>query len=185
MINRNRSRSQIRNNSRNNSRRNSRRNKSGGASATMFSSNNPSFAALLAAFILDDHQGEVKWSLEGGFDESQSQIYGVLPYLHLNIDENTFRKMLEAGRCKETRVLTKDCTDKGLNKELEGVKFSCSAQTNRGVRALIDSIISSITNPERFNARTNGRRVLEVVREKMNYQVEKKLITENSIKWSQ
>ena len=179
MVQGNRSRSQ----KRNNARRNSKQNKRGGAN--MFSSNNPSFAAMLGAFILDDHQGDVKWSLDGGFHESQTQIYGILPFLHLNIDENTFRKMLEAGRCKETRVLTKDCKDKGLNTELKGVDFSCSAQTNRGVRALIASTISSITNPERFNARTNGRRVLEVVREKMNYQVEKKLITENSIKWSQ
>jgi len=179
MVQGNRSRSQ----KRNNARRNSKQNKRGGAN--MFSPNNPSFAAKLAAFMLDDHQGEVRWSENGGFHESQTQIFGVLPFLHLNVTENTFKEMLEKGRCKETRVLTKACKNKGLDTELTKVDFSCSKQSNKGVRALVLSTVSSINNLERWNARTNGRRVLEFVREKMNLQVQKGLITSKSLEWSQ
>ena len=142
-----------------------------------------SFAAKLAAFILDDHRGAVKWSEKSGFAAGQPHIFGVLPFLHLNVTERKFREMLVSGQVPQMAVLSKDCTSKKLNTKLRKVEFSCKKQCEVGVKALADSVISSVTSPARWDARRNGRRVASVLQRLMSKQVGMGVIQKSSVKW--
>jgi len=42
------------------------------------------FAAKLAAFVLENHKGDkVEFAIKGGFADDQKYIFGILPFLHL------------------------------------------------------------------------------------------------------
>ena len=143
-----------------------------------------SFAARLAAFILDDHKGPVRWTEKDGFPAGQPCVFGVLPFLHLNISESKFRQMLKEGQGKEISSVEKDCNSKKLNKKLSKVGFSCANQSAVGVKALSDSVISSINSPSRWMARKNGRKVASQLQKYMNKQVELGIIPASSVQWS-
>ena len=145
--------------------------------------NKVSFAAKLAAFILEDHRGRVEWSEEDGFAEGQPHVFGVLPFLHLNISEKVFRKMLASGQAHNIKYLAADCESKDLNKKLEAVSFNCNEQSSVGVNALHDSTTEGITNKNRWEARKNGRRVLSQVEKYMRKQNDLKIIKSSSIAW--
>ena len=54
------------------------------------------FAAKLAAFVLENHKGDkVEFAIKGGFADDQKYIFGILPFLHLNITKDQFRQMLK------------------------------------------------------------------------------------------
>ena len=55
---------------------------------------NTSFAAKLAAFILESVKDTIYFSKQTGFSDKHHQIFGVLPYLHMNISEKEFRTQL-------------------------------------------------------------------------------------------
>lgn len=149
-----------------------------------FTASRASFAARLAAFILDDHKGPVRWTEKGGFPAGQPCVFGVLPFLHLNISEAKFRQMLRDGHAKETSTVEKDCNAKKLNKKLSKVGFSCANQSSVGVKALSTSVISSINDPARWMARRNGRKVASQLQKYMNKQVDLGIIPASSVKWS-
>jgi hypothetical protein len=148
-----------------------------------FTAKRASFAARLAAFILDDHRGAVKWTEKGGFAAGQPYVFGVLPFLHLNISEAKFRQMLRDGQAKETDVVSKDCNSKKLNTKLKKVGFSCARQSAVGVNALSASVISSINDPNRWMSRRNGRKVASQLQRFMHKQVELGIIPASSVKW--
>jgi hypothetical protein len=147
------------------------------------SANKASFAAKLAAFVLDDHRGAVKWTEKGGFAAGQPHVFGVLPFLHLNVSESKFREMLKSGESSEANTLSKDCNAKKLNTKLSKVGFSCKGQSSIGVKALAGSTISSVTAPARWESRKNGRRVLSQLQKLMNTQVNLGIIPASSVQW--
>ena len=148
-----------------------------------FTAKRATFAARLAAFILDDHKGPVRWSEKGGFPNGQPCVFGVLPFLHLNISEAKFRQMLRDGQAKETAVVSKDCNSKKLNTKLSKVGFSCAGQSAIGVKALSSSVVSSINDSNRWMARKNGRKVASQLQRFMHKQVELGIIPASSVKW--
>ena len=145
--------------------------------------NKVSFAARLGAFILDDHKGKIRWSEKTGFAAGQPHIFGILPFFHMNITENKFREMLSQGRSQQVASLSKVCTSKKLDKVLEAVDFHCDKQCPVGVKAITESVISSINSPERWNSRRNGRRVLSAIQKLMHKQESMGSITKQSLVW--
>ena len=65
----------------------------GGRSKTR--SGNISCAAKLGAFMLESVKGKLIFNKNTGFTNKHPQVYGVLPYLHMNISEGLFRKSMD------------------------------------------------------------------------------------------
>ena len=143
-----------------------------------------SFAAKLGAFILQglDANQEVIWSEKNGFSNKQPQVTGVLPFLHLNINESRFRALLRGSHGNHVNSLTKACNDKNLNTLLEKVSFNCRKQSDNGITGLEDALVSSIKNS--WNMRATGRKHLNAVARHMRTQVEKEIIKPPSIVWA-
>ena len=144
---------------------------------------NPTFAAKLAAFILEGLKDKkVKFSKTDGFSDKQPQISGVLPYLHMNIKEvNVVKKFKETQKMR-VGGLSKICKKKGLEKSLSSVNFNCDKQSKNGVISINKSIIDSINN--RWGIRKNGQKHLKELKKYMEWQVKNKVIPASSLKWA-
>lgn len=160
----------------NRSRRNSRR--------SVRNSRRPTFAAQLGAFILQglSPNTTVTWSVENGFSNKQTQVSGVLPFLHLNIKEHQFRDLLRNSHNNHVKTLEDLCNGEKLNEVLHKVNFNCNRQSNNGVSGLEDAIVDSIKNS--WNMRANGRKHLATVERHMRKQVELKIIRPSSVVWA-
>jgi hypothetical protein len=159
----------------------SRRNKSRTRSGRQFRGN-PTFAAKLAAFILESVKDKIYFSKNNGFSNKHHQVFGVLPYLHMNISETEFRNQLKASDKSRVSSLTKLCNKNKLNRKLSKVKFNCTKQSNSGVYSTNESIIDSINN--RWNIRKNGQKRLRTIMKTMEWQVKNKVIPASSLKWA-
>ena len=180
------------NNSRNN--KNSRKNtlRSNGSNSKKRSRNNssvankkqPTFAAKLAAFILQGvpAKEKISWSETGGFSGKQKQVSGVLPYLHLNISEKEFRSQLKGAQSMSIEKMGKVCKSKKLEKKLSKVNFNCVKQCTNGVLSVEDGLIDSIKN--RWNMRSNGKKHLSMIEKYMNLQVKMGIIPTSSVAWA-
>ena len=87
-----------------------------------------SFAAKLAAFICENQDlSKTHGNPHEGFNnDGGKQVTGVLPFLHLNINEKQFTLLLEGASgslVKATRIL---CDKKQLNRKLKSVGFNLS-----------------------------------------------------------
>ena len=160
---------------RSSTRRSSRRTRSSGR---------VSFAAKLGAFILQGlgSNTSVQWSVENGFSNKQTQVSGVLPFLHLNVSENQLRALLKGSHGNHVRTLTSLCNAKDLNTRLRKVNFNCRKQSNNGITGLEDALISSINNS--WNMRATGRRHLGTVAKLMRKQVDLGIIKPASVVWA-
>jgi hypothetical protein len=147
-------------------------------------SRKPSFASKLGAFILQglNTKTKVKWSVNDGFSNSQPQVTGILPFLHINVTEGNLRALLRGSNTNHVRTLTGLCNDKNLNSVLQNVKFNCNRQSNNGISGFEQAIIDSINNS--WNMRSNGRKHLATIEKHMRKQVELKLIPVKSIAWA-
>jgi len=121
----------------------------------------PSFAAKLAAFMLEGVQNEIFISKTGGFSGKHHQVFGVLPFLHMNITEKQFMGLVNNNHSILGSNLTKLCKKQNLNKSLKKVKFNCQKQSNSGIVALNMGLVDSINN--RYNIRKNGRKRTEEI----------------------
>lgn len=65
--------------------------------------------AKLGAFMLESVDYVVSFSETNGFKASQTQVAGVLPYLHMNISEKQFRDKLNSTHKARAKVLAKLC----------------------------------------------------------------------------
>lgn len=166
-------------------RRNSRsvrRNRSSRRSRTVRGgARNPSFAAQLGAFLLEGAKGNIEFSFDGGFSEKVPEVFGVLPYLHMNVSKNTFRSHLADSRNNRVSALSKVCRSKNLDNKLSAVDFSCRKQPQQGVLALDNAIVDSIVNG--WNSRSNGRKYLLQVLKYQREQAERGLIPKASVEW--
>ena len=149
--------------------------------------NKVTFAAKLAAFVLENHKGkEVKFAEEGGFHNDQNFIFGILPFLHLNIKKDQFSTLLAKGQHPLIQELTDLCSKSDAVKEIKReVDFQCDAQSSTGIRdGLIESVIENIDSPRRWASRKHGRTIAKEVAKNMNFQVDKELISQASVEWA-
>jgi hypothetical protein len=142
---------------------------------------NPTFAAKLAAFILESVKDTIYFNKKSGFSNKHHQVFGVLPYLHMNISETEFRKQLKDSQTNRNRSLTKLCNKNKLNKKLSSVGFNCKNQSTSGVHSVNESIVDSINN--RWNMRKNGQKRLKTIMKTMQWQVKNNKIPSSSLKW--
>ena len=174
------------NSKRNNSNRNNsnRNNSNNSKKKSIKNSKQPSFAAKLGAFILEavSSKEKIVWSKDKGFTAKHPQIFGVLPFLHLNITEKQLRSMLNKSHKSHLNSLSNLCSGQKLNTVLNKVNFNCKNQSNKGILSLENSVIDSINN--RWNMRANGRQHLAVLEKCMRKQVELKIIPAKSIDWA-
>ena len=147
-------------------------------------SSRPSFAQKLAAFLLQGVKDfrDSDFSKRSGFTTRHHEIAGVLPFLHMNIKESDFLRMLNTASPKLGQSLASTCNQKNLNKTLKMVDFKCNPQSMSAVSALNKGIVDSINN--RYSIRHNGRKVLAKVLSRMTWQVNNNKIPAASLKWS-
>ena len=146
-----------------------------------------SFAAKLAAFVLENHKGDkVEFAIKGGFADDQKYIFGILPFLHLNITKDQFREMLKRGESAEVAFLTEICKNNPAAQSINPiVGFNCEPQSRTGVKTgVINSVVSNITSNSKWISRKKGRKILSQIKKNMGIQVKQGLITEASLKWS-
>ena len=141
-----------------------------------------SFATLLGAFMLENLQGTVIFSKKTGFSKKQTLVSGVLPYLHMNITEKGFVKMLNDSSSTLAENLTKNCVSKNLNNTLQKVGYDCQKQSVAGIGSLNVGLVESINN--RYNIRAKGQQNLTDILRFMTWQVKNKKIPKASIQWA-
>tara|TARA_B100001175_G_C19250244_1_gene514307 strand:+ start:202 stop:738 length:537 start_codon:yes stop_codon:yes gene_type:complete len=145
-----------------------------------------SFAAKLAAFICENQDlSKTHGNPHEGFNnDGGKQVTGVLPFLHLNINEKQFTLLLEGASgslVKATRIL---CDKKQLNRKLKSVGFNCKKNSTKGINnGFLNAISESIHSG--WKHRKNGRRVLNFIEKIMRKQVKLNIIPKSSIKWTQ
>ena len=145
------------------------------------------FAAKLAAFVLENHKGDkVEFAIKGGFADDQKYIFGILPFLHLNIKKEEFREMLKRGQGAEVAFLTEICNNNQAAQSINPiVGFNCEPQSTTGVKTgVINSTVSNITSNSKWISRKKGRKILSQIKKNMRIQVDQGLITDASLQWS-
>ena len=159
-----------------------------GSSSLKSQAKKVTFAAKLAAFVLENHKGdEVEFAIKGGFADHQKYIFGILPFLHLNIKKEEFRQMLKAGESAEAAFLTEICNNNQAAQSIDSVVgFNCEPQSKTGVNTgVINSVISNINSNSKWVSRKKGRKILKQIKKNMGIQVKQRLITKESLKWSE
>jgi hypothetical protein len=144
----------------------------------------PSFAAKLGAFMLQGIKDEIHFDKKNGFSDKHMSVYGVLPYLHMNITEKEFRQLMVDSAKNDkayNRILSEKCNSKKLNKKLEKVKFHCEKQIHSSIMSLNLSVIDSINN--RYKIRKQGQKNLKTILGFMKWQVDNNIIPKSSIEW--
>tara|TARA_Y100000389_G_C17427182_1_gene500269 strand:+ start:207 stop:803 length:597 start_codon:yes stop_codon:yes gene_type:complete len=143
------------------------------------------FAARLAAFVLENHKGNVEFEEEGGFKEGQPYIFGILPFLHLNISYKDFRRLSRVGEKSKINRLNSLCTKSEAVKSIQDkVDFRCLPQSKKGVFGITDATLANINSKDKWNSRTHGRKILAEIKKNMEFQVKKGLISDKSLAWS-
>jgi hypothetical protein len=145
-------------------------------------SGNISFAAKLGAFMLEAVKGQIVFNKTAGFTNKHPPVYGVLPYLHMNISESSFRKSIDLSKSIRLKHLSKLCNKKKLNKTLSKVNFNCNTQPLNGVKSVNNSIIDSVNN--RWGIRQNGRKRLKEILKAQRWQVSQGIIPAKSLEWA-
>jgi hypothetical protein len=142
-------------------------------------SNNISFAAKLAAFILEGlHETPI---LDGNDANMQQEVSGAIPYLHMNIMESDVINKFKETEKMRINGLSKICGKKDLKTSLKSVNFKCKPQSKNGVISINKSIIDSINN--RWNIRHNGRKHLKIICKYMIGQFKQGKIPKESLLW--
>jgi hypothetical protein len=145
-------------------------------------SGNISFAAKLGVFMLESVNGKLIFNKNTGFTNKHPQVYGVLPYLHMNISEGSFRKSLDLSKPVRLKHLSKLCHKKKLNKKLSKVNFNCNIQPLNGIKSVNNSILDSVNN--RWSIRQNGRKRLREILVAQKWQVKQGIIPAKSLEWA-
>ena len=145
-------------------------------------SSKPSFAQRLGAFLLEGVKGKIFFSETTGFSDKHTGVFGVLPFLHMNIQEQTFKKMLTNSNGSLKEVLNNRCKEKKLDDVLQHVDYNCDSQCDAGIEALCEAIMDSINN--RYKIRKNGQKRLAEMHGFMSWQVANKKIPAASIEWA-
>ena len=141
-----------------------------------------SFSAKLAAFMLNGLTENVKCGPTLGFERfQQTEVLGLLPYLHLNITQEEYTDILKSTQPSMTKVLTKICKDKKLDTSLKAVGFKCSVHSKIGADVLINRMIDTINVG--YSARLNGKKKAAQMAAFMKMQNKKGNIPAASVEW--
>lgn len=145
----------------------------------------PSFAAKLAAFICENQDFSKTHgnSTEGFNNDGGKQVTGVLPFLHLNINEKQFTLLLNGASGNLVKACNILCNKKNLNEKLRSLGFNCKKNSIKGINnGLLNAISESIHSG--WKGRKNGRRVINFIENIMREQVKLGIIPKSSIKWA-
>ena len=150
------------------------------------SGNKASFAAKLAAFICENQDfKKTHGNPTNGFNnDGGKQVTGVLPFLHLNINEKQFTLLLDGASGSLVKACNILCNKKNLNKKLKSLGFNCKKNSSKGINnGLLNAISESIHSG--WKGRKNGRRVISFIENIMRKQEKLGIIPKSSIKWAQ
>ena len=150
------------------------------------SGNRASFAAKLAAFICENQDFSKTHGnpTEGFNNDGGKQVTGVLPFLHLNINETQFTLLLDGASGSLVKACNILCNKKNLNKKLKSLGFNCKKNSLKGINnGLLNAISESIHSG--WKGRKNGRRVISFIENIMRKQEKLGIIPKSSIKWAQ
>jgi len=150
------------------------------------SGNRASFAAKLAAFICENQDFSKTHGnpTEGFNNDGGKQVTGVLPFLHLNINEKQFTLLLDGASGSLVKACNILCNKKNLNKKLKSLGFNCKKNSLKGINnGLLNAISESIHSG--WKGRKNGRRVISFIENIMRKQEKLGIIPKSSIKWAQ
>ena len=140
-----------------------------------------SFAAKLGAFMLESVEGKIVFSMKDGFTSKHPQVFGVLPYLHMNISETSFRNQLNKSSNSRRKSLSRMCNRHRLEKHLKKVNFSCKTQPKACIQSLDRGLIDSINN--RWSIRQNGQKHVRDILRYQRQQVKAGIIPSRSVDW--
>ena len=144
------------------------------------SRNGPSFAAKLAAFMLEGLETVPR--LDGNDNNMQNEVSGAIPYLHMNIKESDVKSKFRDTEKQRVQGLKSICMKKRLEHKLASVNFNCQNQSSNGVKSINIAIIDSINN--RWSMRKNGQKHLRVIHNYMKKQVKHGEIPKSSLDWA-
>jgi len=150
------------------------------------SGNKASFAAKLAAFICENQDlSKTHGNPQEGFNnDGGKQVTGVLPFLHLNINEKQFTLLLEGASGSLINGTNNLCNKKQLSKKLKKLGFNCKKNSTKGINnGFLNAVSESIHSG--WKHRKNGRKVLNFIEGIMRKQVQLGIIPKSSIKWTQ
>jgi hypothetical protein len=142
---------------------------------------NVTFATKLGAYMLESVTKGIEYSSDKGFSDGVPQVFGILPFLHLNISEEDFKKSLENGSSEHSH-LRKLCKLKLLDTTLTGVDFNCEDQIKKGFESLNDGLVYSINT--KFASRLNGQKRLQEILNYQKIQRTSNNIPKESLEWS-
>ena len=150
------------------------------------SGNRASFAAKLAAFICENQDFSKTHGnpTEGFNNDGGKQVTGVLPFLHLNINEKQFTLLLDGASGSLVKACNILCNKKNLSTKLKSLGFNCKKNSSKGINnGLLNAISESIHSG--WKGRKNGRRVISFIENIMRKQEKLGIIPKSSIKWAQ
>jgi len=184
-VRRNNNRSANKNNNKNNRKSVRRSNK---PAVGTLSAQKATFAAKLAAFMCENEKlSDVVATPERGFDPRKNgravnkRVFGVLPFLHMNVTKQQFMKMLNNSSAVMKNSTQSLCMSNKLETKLKKVQFNCPKQSATGTSAFVTSICESIEN--RWDMRKNGRSVLNKIEYIQRKQQEMGIIPAISLRW--
>lgn len=175
--------------SRSMNRNNSQRNNSNKSKKQVhtLSASKATFAAKLAAFICEDQNlNDVVGDVNGFFLKHKGRkvnthVFGVLPFLHMNISKKQFMNLLNNSAGSMAKSVENMCNSGNLENKLEKVQFNCKHQSQVGNNALLQAICDSIENG--WTKCKNGRKVLTKIQKVQLEQNRQGIIPASSVKW--
>lgn len=139
------------------------------------------FAAKLAAFMLNAQKTKVKCYKTAGFQRSSDFIKGIIPLLHMNVTKSDFKKVMMGATDNVAANMTSVCKQKGLEKFLSFENFSCKTQCGFSAKILIDRFIDTVEFA--YSDRKMGQQRVHELASYMQWQHENGIIPKESVKW--
>jgi hypothetical protein len=139
------------------------------------------FAAKLAAFILNAVNHTIRCKQQGGFSSSSTEVLGVLPLLHSNISKKDFSTVMHTSSTNIQDALQTICSSANLDMVLKKVDFKCIGQTSAAATVLVQRMIDTIETG--YASRSNGKIRTQEVAAHMRWQQENDIIPASSVAW--
>lgn len=143
---------------------------------------NISFAAKLAAFMLNAQDHPIRFDEKVGFMNASDYTKGIIPLLHMNINKNEFKSIMYSANGNISLALSVICSSKNLEEKLAFENFNCFVQSNFTANILIDRFIDTIETG--YKERSNGKKLVKELAKYQRWQVKNKIINSHSIEWA-
>ena len=140
-----------------------------------------SFAAKLAAFMLNAQKHPVKCFKKIGFQKSTKYIKGIIPLLHMNISKSEFKTIMTQTSGNIMNAMVGICNEKQMEEMLSFEKFNCKAQCGDSANILIERFVDTIEMA--YSTRPTGQQRVRELASYMKWQSENDIIPKSSVKW--